>query len=210
MPKVGMEELRRRQLIAATIVAIHEDGYQHATLARISRRAGLSPGIVAHYFTDKAGLMEATMRHLVEELRQDIVARLRAAATPEARLCALIDANFSNEQCAPGVATAWLAFWGQVRQSPRLARLQRIYQKRLTSNIGHAARRLLPEAEARTLTTGLASLIDGLWLNSMVTVGSIAPDEARRIARDYIAAKLARGSLHETEVEGTGPRHAVR
>ncbi|HIP80571.1 MAG TPA: TetR family transcriptional regulator, partial [Kiloniellaceae bacterium] len=57
MPKVGMEDLRRRQLIAATITSIHEQGFANATISRISRTAGLSGGIVAHYFDDKAGLL---------------------------------------------------------------------------------------------------------------------------------------------------------
>ena len=208
MPKVGMEDLRRRQLIEATIVSIHEDGFQQATLARISRRAGLTPGLVAHYFTDKAGLLEATMRHLVEELRQQIVARLRAAPTPRDRLLAMIDANFSEEQCAPGVATAWLAFWSQVRQSARLARLQRIYQRRLAGNIRHAARQLLPRAEAEALTTGLACLIDGLWLNSVVTAGTLAPEEAKRIAYDYLDSKL--GPAEPMQDATAGPRRAAR
>lgn len=208
MPKVGMEDLRRRQLIEATIVSIHEDGFQQATLARISRRAGLTPGLVAHYFTDKAGLLEATMRHLVEELRQQTVARLRAAPTPRDRLCAMIDSNFSEEQCAPGVATAWLAFWAQVRQSERLARLQRIYQRRLAGNIRHAARQLLPRAEAEALTTGLACLIDGLWLNSVVTAGSLSPEAARQIAYDYLDGKL--GPAKSLQAVSNGRRRAAR
>ena len=52
MPKVGMEPIRRRQLIAATIEAIHQAGFGQTTVAEVSRRAGLSSGIVAHYFQD--------------------------------------------------------------------------------------------------------------------------------------------------------------
>ena len=49
-----------RQLIAATITSIHEEGFANATISRISRTAGMSGGIVAHYFDDKAGLLAAT------------------------------------------------------------------------------------------------------------------------------------------------------
>ena len=62
MPKVGIEETRRRQLIEATIDTIHEVGFASTTVQAVSRRAGLSAGLVAHYFRDKEGLLEATLR----------------------------------------------------------------------------------------------------------------------------------------------------
>ncbi len=39
-----------------------------ATIAQIARRAGVSNGIISHYFKDKNGLLEATMRHLISHL----------------------------------------------------------------------------------------------------------------------------------------------
>ena len=83
MPKVGMEPIRRRQLIAATIEAIHQAGFAQTTIAEISRRAGLSSGIVAHYFQDKAGLLEATLRSLAEDLRRGVVAHLGPATSAD-------------------------------------------------------------------------------------------------------------------------------
>lgn len=53
MPKVGMQPIRRRQLIDATLEAINEVGMHDATIAQIARRAGVSTGIISHYFKDK-------------------------------------------------------------------------------------------------------------------------------------------------------------
>ncbi len=44
MPKVGMQPIRRRQLIDATLEAINEVGMHDATIAQIARRAGVSTG----------------------------------------------------------------------------------------------------------------------------------------------------------------------
>jgi TetR/AcrR family transcriptional regulator, transcriptional repressor of bet genes len=191
VPKLGMEPIRRQQLIAATIESIHNDGFANTTIARISRRAGLSSGIVAHYFQDKAGLLEATMRTLAEDLRRQVIDHLARARTPRERVLAVIDANFAPEQSAPEVVTAWLAFWAQVRQSPKLARIQRIYRRRLRSNLLHALRQMLPADRAETVATGLAALIDGLWLNSALVEDAMTADQARAIARDYLAAQTA-------------------
>ncbi len=53
MPKLGMQSIRRRQLIDATLEAINEVGMHDATIAQIARRAGVSTGIISHYFRDK-------------------------------------------------------------------------------------------------------------------------------------------------------------
>ena len=190
MPKLGMEPIRRRQLIDATIAAIHEEGYGHTTLSQIGRRAGLSTGIVAHYFHDKSGLIEATMRHLAEKLRLGVVERLNAATSPRERLHAVIDANFAPDQCTPDVSAAWLAFWSQASKAPNLARIQRIYEHRMQSNIQSAMKHLCAPSEVSRLSIGLAAVIDGLWLRSAVHGGAFSSDEARDIARRYLAAHL--------------------
>ena len=103
MPKLGMQPIRRRQLIDATIASIHEDGFANTTISGISRRAGLSSGIVAHYFDDKAGLLEATMRKLAEDLRRQLVevrrfpsADARVADTHLAQGAELMELNLSS------------------------------------------------------------------------------------------------------------------
>ena len=92
MPKLGMEEIRRRQLIEATIASIHEVGLAESSLSRISARAGVSTGIVHHYFEDKAELLESTLRQLGTSLRQAVARRLSAARTPAERLMAVTGA----------------------------------------------------------------------------------------------------------------------
>ena len=203
MPKLGMEPIRRQQLIAATIESIHIDGFANTTIARISRRAGLSSGIVAHYFQDKAGLLEATMRTLAEDLRVQLIGHLSRAKTPRERVLAVIDANFAPEQSAPEVITAWLAFWAQVRHTPKLARIQRIYRRRLRSNLLHALRQMLPPDRAETVAHGLASLIDGLWLNNALVEDAMSAEQARAIARDYLAAQMANQSTGKSTAQTT-------
>ena len=190
MPKVGMEDLRRRQLIAATITSIHEQGFANATISRISKTAGLSGGIVAHYFDDKAGLLAATMRSLAQSLLAETRRRLKAAETPEERIDAVILANFSDAQNDPESVSAWLAFWSEARSTPALWRIQKINERRLLSNLKHAFKQLLPEDEAEIAAAGLAAMIEGLWLRCALSHGPLTVDQARMIARDYAARLL--------------------
>jgi TetR/AcrR family transcriptional repressor of bet genes len=190
MPKLGMERIRKRQLIEATVASIHQNGFADTTIQTISRAAGVSPGIIHHYFGGKGALLAATMRALLVELRDCVVPALKAASGPRARIEAVIDASFADRQFQPQVIVTWLAFWGQAPHDPELARLQRIYARRLTSHFRHDLRPLVgPRAE--TAATGLAAMIDGLWLSFALGQQRAGQQAARALARDYLARLLA-------------------
>lgn len=194
MPKLGMAPIRRKQLVEAAIAAIHAHGFADATVARIARQAGISAGMVHHYFRDKDELLFATMRHLLAELRSDAVARLSLIADPGERIRAIIDACFGDKQFDEQVFSAWLALYGNARHSPRLSAIVSLYHRRLRSSLLHDLRRLLPEVDATRLAEGLAAMIDGLWLRYALTGKPENPETPRALTRDYLAAALAHTS----------------
>ncbi len=191
MPKVGMKPVRRKQLIAAAISSIHEYGLADATLARIARKAGVSTGIIHHYFDDKNDLIFETMRSLLEDLRSETVGRLRKAAEPRERVFAIIDASFTHKQFTVEVMTAWLALYGSARNSERLSRILQIYACRLSSNLRHAFRGLMSAQEAALAAEGTSAMIDGLWLQYALRGGLPDPDHARRLLHTYVDMQIA-------------------
>lgn len=191
MPKLGMEPIRRRQLIDATIAAIHENGFPDATVSRISALAGVSTGIVHHYFDNKADLLEATMRQVANDIRAGAVERLRRACNPRERVAAVIDGNLSTEALSPQAVTAWLAFCSQVHCNASFRRVQRVLIARMHSNIANALRGLLPAMQADDVAEGLSILIDGLWLRAALSDGAFNSERACRIAHDWLDARLA-------------------
>jgi betaine-aldehyde dehydrogenase len=164
-----LEEARRAQLIEVTIDSLAEVGYVGTTLAQIARRAGVSPGLVAHYFDDKDGLLEAAFRTLSRAIARRVRARLALARTPRGRVQAVIDVNLAPEEFDRRTGTAWLAFWGQVLHVRGLKRVQTGYQRRMLSNLRYDLRRIVPAAEARTLAGMIAAMIDGVWLRAALS-----------------------------------------
>ena len=53
MPKVGMEPIRRKALVDATIVEIGRMGSLDVTVSQIAKRAGMSSALAHHYFGGK-------------------------------------------------------------------------------------------------------------------------------------------------------------
>jgi TetR/AcrR family transcriptional repressor of bet genes len=191
MPKLGMGPIRRKQLIAAAIASIHDYGFAEATVARIAAKAGVSTGMVHHYFADKNDLLAATMRSLLEILRLDAVARLKRAGSPRARVDAVINASFADAQFDDDVFSAWLALYGNARKSERLQRILRIYHRRLDSNLRSDLAPLIGRDAAGRVAFSIAALIDGLWLRYALTGRPDNPETPRALTRDYVDSKLA-------------------
>jgi len=191
MPKVGMQPVRRRQLIDATIETIHRHGFADTTIARISKAAGMSSGIISHYFGGKNALLEATMRFLMQELRNDYLARLANAKTPKDRLEAIVNTNFNEEQFTPQVTVAWLSFWSQVPFSKALNRINAIYFKRLASNLRHELRQLTTDQRADEISAALAAMIDGIWVRSGLSEGRADVKAAREMVHSTMRLYLA-------------------
>ena len=192
MPKVGMQPIRRRQLIDATLTTINEIGLRDATIAQIARRAGVSTGIISHYFKDKNGLLEATMRDVTRQLREAVATRLAqlSTASAEVRLCAIVEGNFDHSQVNGSAIKAWLDFWSSSMHQPALSRLERVSHGRLLSMLVVEFRRQLPKQEARIAGYGLAALIDGLWLRSALSGQPFDQQLAATLTRRFIRQHL--------------------
>lgn len=191
MPKVGMEPIRRQQLIEATIQVIGEHGFADTTVSRISRRAGVSAGIIHHYFGGKNELLEAALRSQLHDLKAEMVKRTDGLTDPRERLYATIDANFTEHQFSQSAVNAWIAFWAQANAAPTLARLQRVYDRRLRSNLLVSLLKLQARPAAEQTAFGMALMIDGLSLHSAVGGRRVDTAVARRMVRDYLDRRLA-------------------
>jgi TetR/AcrR family transcriptional regulator, transcriptional repressor of bet genes len=191
MPKRGMKPIRRQQLIDAAIASIHEHGFSSATVARIARKAGVSTGIVHHYFADKNDLLAATMRAMLDILRREAAMRMRSAKSPTERIHAIIHASYGDEQFSEEVFSAWLALYGNARDSDKLQRILRIYHKRLHSNLLYGLVPLIGRERSRDVALGIAALIDGLWLRYALTGRPLDAETPRALTRAYADAMIA-------------------
>jgi betaine-aldehyde dehydrogenase len=201
------EESRRSQLVEVTIDSLAEVGFMGTTLAQIAGRAGVSPGLVAHYFGDKDGLLDAAFRSLARRVGDQVRARLRNIATPRARIQAIIDANLAPEEFDRRTGTAWLAFWGQVLQVPSLRRVQSVYQRRTLTNLKSSLKKLVPPEEAQSLAAMIAAMIDGVWLRAALSGWREADSaSARALLTEFVDRRLNAGRASPDDERATRDR----
>jgi betaine-aldehyde dehydrogenase len=206
-----IEDTRRRQLVEVTIDSLAELGYVGTTLAQIAVRAGVSPGLVAHYFGDKDGLLDAAFRSLARRVGDQVRARLRRVSTPRARIQAVIDANLAPEEFEQRTGTAWLAFWGQVLQVPSLKRVQSVYQRRTLSNLRSSLKKLMQPEDAQHLAAMIAAMIDGVWLRAALSGWREADSEsARAMLTAFVDGRLEQAAHAAPGASGSATAPARR
>lgn len=191
MPKVGMYALRRRQLMDASVQVIARQGIEQATVVDIAQEAGLSPGLIRHYFGSKNDLLEATVRYLQKRLKRAVRVRCDAVSDPLQKVYAIIDGNFAPEQFEPQAVSAWLAFWSQSSASPPdLLRVRRAHVRRLRDNVTYWLQQLVDRPRAQRIAQGLTAFIDGLWVAAALE-GGVSSEIACTLAREYVERMLA-------------------
>ena len=92
------EESRRTALILATQELVAEGGPEAATVRAIAERAGVTPGLIRHYFQSKDELSRAAYRALMDGMTAKGADAIEGVgAGPEERLAAFIAAPVRDE-----------------------------------------------------------------------------------------------------------------
>jgi TetR/AcrR family transcriptional repressor of bet genes len=205
MPRVNIQDIRRRELIEATIRAVHRHSFAELTVKQIAEQAGISAGAIHHYFGSKEGLLEATMRWLLSTLRVCVLRRTDQAVTPREKLLGYVEANFDDALFTPEIIAAWVQFWAYAPHVERLARLQRINAGRVRANILHAIKQLVRHEHAEAATFAIQAYMDGVWLQNSQVATPLPPGEARRLVRDMVQAVI---TFYTTSTPATWPADA--
>lgn len=184
------EDVRRQDLIAATLDCIAEYGIQGATVRQIADRAGVTPGLIRHYFNGKDLMFQAAYREVVYTMFESASkAADERISDPFARLRIFVLANFQEPIVDQRMLSLWATFISQTGVDPALAAIHRegylSYRDRLEQLIDDARKAVGRETEAgerRSLAIAINGLIDGLWLEGCMAGDMFAEGELGRIA----------------------------
>jgi AcrR family transcriptional regulator len=181
-------DVRRQELIAACARALAKHGGHGASVRVICAEAGVSPGLLRHYFDGIDALIAETYLSIGAEVAEALQAAVRAAGSdPRARLLAFVGASFRPPIADPDLLATWLAFWGLIRTKPAIAAVHdEIYEANR-----HALEALLgacPGApkDAKLAAIALTALVDGLWLELSLGTAPFFPEEAESLAERWI------------------------
>ncbi|KQY22679.1 transcriptional regulator BetI [Rhizobium sp. Root483D2] len=193
--KKRIEEIRRIELIEAAYRIFIKDGLKGLTTTRICQEAGMSQGILTYYFKDKDEVLFEMVRHANRILMDDVVVRLRGAVTRWDRIIAVIDGNFPESRFERTTANAWVSFYAAAGHNARYARLQRLFYRRLHSNLASALVPAVERAAIDPFVLGFAAMLDGIWLRRGHSEEDISLSQGKQLLTCYTQNSLGAAAV---------------
>ncbi len=176
-------EERRQAILKAAARCLARNGVGGFTVAEIAAEAGISNGLIGHYFPTKDALLVATYQAEADRLLEATRAALDGKAEcPDWRLKALLESAFCPEIFNQETVATWLALWGQVRTNTALNAAHKAIYETYRQGFARAIRRAAAARglalDADLLAADISALIDGIWLGWGLDPQLFEPEEA--------------------------------
>jgi AcrR family transcriptional regulator len=172
-------ELKRRaDLILATQECVVRGGIGEASIRRIADVAGVTPGLVRHYFVDKNELICAAYRDTMEQMfagARKGVDEFQGTAMQRLRL-------FVNTSLQPAVMNSryhqlWASFTSLTRSNPDMAKIHqesylefRMGCQDLVEAVFLELGKSVSERELEHFGIMVNAILDGLWLEGCLAM----------------------------------------
>ncbi len=188
------EERRREALIAAAIQLVTEAGPGAATVRAIAERAGVTPGLIRHYFSGKDELSRAAYVAMMQRMVIDNQAAIDAVPGDAVTRFAVCVVTWLRPPVKdPQALVVWAGFVPMIRADPAMREAHgatyRAFRDQWEVLIAALPGRA-DQPDNRALATACNAVIDGLWLEGSLQAEALNQSELERIGLDAIGAIL--------------------
>lgn len=211
-------DARRQSLIEATLACIARHGMHGTTVRSITQEAGVTPGLVRHYFGSKDELIKIAYAYLIGQLtaRASETAQLAGSSNAE-QLRQFLRGNLTSPNLSEDKVSLWATFIGHIRRDPFFAEIHREGYREFLDLLEAMVEGVLAEHDlphrggiCRRHAIAINGLIDGLWMEGSLNSGlynrAILPDLAIEATERLLG--LAPGTLKDaTAATATSPPH---
>jgi AcrR family transcriptional regulator len=185
-------DARRQSLIEACARCLATTGASGTSVRTICTEAGVSPGLLRHYFSGIDALVAETYRWTGARVASSLdTAVTEATPTPRARLLAYLTASFRPPIASPELLATWLAFWSLTKTDAAIAAVHADIYRDYREGLELLIAALDPNARGHRLTAiALTALVDGLWLELSLGSAPFTPEEAAALAERWLDTLL--------------------
>lgn len=191
--RVKRRDQTRQDLIAATIDSIATKGFAETTLEKVSKRAGVSRGLVNFHFVSKDKLLIETLEQLSEEYAASWRKALdKADPDPVSRLVALIESDFHPRVCTRKKVAVWYAFLGEARSRPTYTTVCKGWDRSFANEMEECCKAVAElgnydNIDHVVVARALGALIDSLWRELMLSPKNFSRNESKSMCFRYLA-----------------------
>jgi TetR/AcrR family transcriptional repressor of bet genes len=189
-------EVRRRDLVEATARCLAAKGVGGISVRVICAEAGVSPGLLTHYFPGINTLIAETYRQVGLRVACSLEMAVRGAGSDAAaRLRAYVVASFRSPVMDPELLATWLAFWSLIKVDADIRDAHRDVYAGYRTGVEELIAECLGERAGRTdirlMAVTLTALVDGLWLELCLGDSAFSATQACAAAELCLANLLA-------------------
>jgi len=202
LPKIVDWEERRNLVLAATWRVIARDGLTRATIRSIAAEAGLSSGIIQHYFEDKSDILSSALLLSHSRIGERMVRASAGLKGLEAIRAIMLEA-MPLEEAQLLEAQIEVSFWGHVLDNPALRGILRTeydtFWERLSDELDNAAAmgELKPDVDTAQVVRHLIVIVDGLSADRVLYPVKVEPEQQVELLDAYLESIARDRALRE-------------
>lgn len=176
--------LRKRQITTAAYEVIAEKGYYNFTMMDIAKRAGVSSGLIHHYFKDKENMLVTLLREMQQQVRVTTEKAIEEVSDPKEKLDIFMDRAFALVETQREYLHVTYDFLTQIKFNERMQRimskLYRGYRETMVEILreGKAMGVFKKDVDEHYTASLFVSIMLGIELQYMI-------DSAAFLYRDY-------------------------
>ncbi|MER9204184.1 TetR family transcriptional regulator [Mesorhizobium sp. M0933] len=207
MPKIVDVEQTRLRIAKAAGKAIAEKGISAVTMIDIAKAAGVTTGMITHYFESKTGIIAAALRVPLLNLERKVANQLEKGETD---LATLLDVALPASRAHVEDSIIWVNFWGVIAADPEFHKLNATLHREATRIYDRVIRAAWPESEKwakdvfdmalRSIVTFLFGLSAGGVTNRNVWTPSVQRSQLGlqlRMVRHWAQQQTLQSETHD-------------
>jgi TetR/AcrR family transcriptional repressor of bet genes len=191
-----MGPIRREQICRAAATVIAREGFAGSTMRMVAEEAGVSTGMLNHYFANRQDLLTQALVSVSERAQGRMREAIEGIPPGRERLVALLDSALADGEEASEMWRVWINAYGE---AVRLAELRHTIESRLNSwyeLIDEALEGLVPADDDGAIPWSwrLDAILNGLAIQALTSEAEL---DGERI-RDEVVRTL----FHEIPASG--------
>jgi AcrR family transcriptional regulator len=176
-----MGPIRREQICRAAATVISREGFAGTTMRMVAEEAGVSTGMLNHYFANRQDLLTQALVFVSERAQRRMREAIEGIPPGRQRLAALLDSALAEGQEVTETWRVWINAYGE---AVRLADLRHTIDSRLISwyeLVDKALEGLVPPDAGGTIPWSwrFDAVLNGLAIQALTTEAALDGERIR-------------------------------
>ncbi|MDG1996457.1 MAG: TetR family transcriptional regulator C-terminal domain-containing protein [Emcibacteraceae bacterium] len=185
---------KKQLFIDATICSLANHGYKGTTVRQIAKYAGLTPGLLTHYYEGKEVLIAESYKYLSQRFLDDFHRSIEGGEKDPIKALRTFFKNiFGPDNLGSSFLRIWLSFWTLTLTEPSLRKTHKEIQSQYILSIEkllNAAYKLNDVGKSpknsHELAIGIMAILDGLWLECCLDPDALSQNDNLKIAYNFV------------------------